>query len=103
MVISRRCEEAARSVAPLFTERMRRSRKVAPHPTTASIQVTPELSARDASKSPVTKSASLVPFITVPAFLLLVMATDEMLAPPSDRYPGPPHRLPFGRRFSMGG
>jgi len=106
MVISRRCAEVAPFATSAFTERMRRSRKDAPHPTTDTIQAGPELSARDANKSPATKSTGLVPFITVHAFLLRLMATGEMLAPPGDKcykHPRPRHTLSRGSRFPWRG
>lgn len=82
---------AALSAASLLTPRMSRTRKEAQLPIAARNHKGPELSAREASRSPEIKSAGLNPLIAVSTCLSLSIVPGAMLASPSDKKAG---RLP---------
>jgi hypothetical protein len=111
MVISRRSAQAARPAASLLIEMITSAVKAAPLPKTANNQTGPELSAREASRSPVTSSADFTYLISFMFFLdsfKLSNMAFQMLASASDKNCGldcdPSPTPPPGRvRHKAGG
>ena len=98
-------EEAARSMPSLLMERMRRSVKAAPLPTTAASQIDPALSAREANRSPVTSNTGFIHFISFIAILALSLLADTImviLASPSDKALNRIHPSPSGNDYGKG-
>jgi hypothetical protein len=88
MVISRRSTQAARLAASLLMEMIASVVKAAPLPKTANSQIGPELSAREASRSPVTNSVNLKYLPSFMIFLVsynLINLTFQMLTSASDK------------------
>ena len=90
MVMSLRSLAAALSAASLLTPRTSRARKEAQLPATARNHRGPELSAREASRSPTINSAGLNPLIVFLACLSPSIIIGAMLAPRSDKKAGRP-------------
>ncbi len=110
MVISRRSEPAARPAASLRMEMITSVVKAAPLPRTANSQMGPELSAREASTSPVTNNTGLTYLLSFMVFLvsfILLNMTFQMLASTADkncgRNPGPSSTPPQSRLCDKAG
>lgn len=84
MVMSGCSTQAARPSGALLTDSMSRERKAVKLPAAARYHRGPELSARDASNSPVSRRTGLIPLMALLMPAMLTFSTGEMVASTSD-------------------